>query len=90
VLIGIQTTIRGKRIIKHPYIVSGSIYGADTVNINYTLVEGDVKGRHVIIGKRTEVVGNVYYIDTIDVDDKAILANEPIQISEINEDRIEK
>jgi hypothetical protein len=44
----------------------------------------------VILGKRTEVAGNVYYIDTIDVHDKAILANEPIQISEIVEDRIEK
>jgi len=90
VLIGTQTAIRSKRITKHPYIVSGSIYGVDTVDINYTLVDGDVKGRHVIIGKRTEVSGNVYYIDSIEVNDKAVLANEPIQISEINESRIEK
>ncbi|MBY9014825.1 MAG: hypothetical protein KGD68_03965 [Candidatus Lokiarchaeota archaeon] len=90
VLIGAQTAIMDKRIIKHPYFVSGSIYGVDTVNINYTIVDGDVKGRHVIIGKRTEVAGNVYYIDSIEVDDKAVLANEPIQISEIKEDRIEK
>ncbi|MBY8981080.1 MAG: polymer-forming cytoskeletal protein [Candidatus Lokiarchaeota archaeon] len=90
VLIGTKTVIKGKRIAKHPYIVSGSIYGANTVDIKYTIVDGDVKGRHVIIGKRAEVVGNVYYIDSIDVDDKAFLTNVPIQISEINKDRIEK
>ncbi|HUW90924.1 MAG TPA: hypothetical protein VMV43_10485 [Candidatus Nanopelagicaceae bacterium] len=90
VLIGTQTAIRSKYIAKHPYIVSGSIYGVDTVDISHTLVDGDVKGRHVIIGNRTEVGGNVYYIDSIKVDDKAVLANEPIQISEIDEGRIGK
>jgi len=46
------------------------------------LVNGDVKGRNVIISKGTEVLGTIYYVDSIDVHDKTILANKPIQIKE--------
>ncbi len=45
-------------------------------------VEGDVKGRDVVIGRGTEVLGTVYYVDTIEVHDKATLANDAIKISE--------
>jgi len=44
----------------------------------------------VKIGKRTKVLGKVYYIDNIEVDVKATLAHEPIQISEIGEDKLQQ
>ena len=42
------------------------------------------------IGRKTEILGKVYYIDAIEVDHKAHLAYEPIQISEITEEEIQK
>ena len=42
------------------------------------------------IGKRTEIRGKVYYIDTIEIDAKVTLSHEPIQISEIAENTIDK
>jgi hypothetical protein len=44
----------------------------------------------VKIGKRAEITGRVYYIDSIEVDKKASLAHEPIQISEIAKNKLEK
>jgi len=90
VLIGIQTNLSGKKSNKHPYKVFGNIFATDDLELIYTFVEKDVRGRNVKIGKKTEISGNVYYIDTIEVDAKATLAHEPIQISEISENKLDK
>ncbi|MFX1594164.1 MAG: hypothetical protein ACFFCL_15850 [Promethearchaeota archaeon] len=72
----------GRSIYKHPNKVYGTILARNNIELYRTLVDGDVKGRDVRIGRGTEVLGTVYYVDTIDVHDKAILANKPIQIKE--------
>ncbi len=86
VLIGIQTRSTGK----HPYKVFGNIFATNDLELINSFVEGDVRGRNVKIGKKTEIMGKVYYIDTIEVDPKASLVHEPIQISEITENEIKK
>jgi cytoskeletal protein CcmA (bactofilin family) len=90
VLFGTNAPLRGKRGNKHPYKVFGKIFAEyDLVLIN-TFIEGDVRGRNVKIGRKTEVIGHVYYIDTVDVDPKATLDHVPIQISELKEKKLEK
>jgi len=85
VYIGVHAIITGRKKTRRPYIVDGSIFAANNVEIHNSLVIGDVKGRNVKIGNRTDVSGNVYYIDTIEVDAKATLAQAPIQITEVDE-----
>ena len=90
VYIGVHAVIIGRKKTRRPYIVDGSIIAANNVVIYNSLVIGDVKGRNVKIGNRTDISGNVYYIDNIEVDAKATLANDPIQITEAAEDIIQK
>ncbi|MFX1498904.1 MAG: hypothetical protein ACFFBH_15370 [Promethearchaeota archaeon] len=71
-----------RSMYKHPNKVYGSVYGRDKINLINSLVEKDVKGRNVYIGPKTEVLGTVYYVDSIEVDDNAVLNNEPVQIKE--------
>ena len=52
------------------------------VDILKTFVDGDIKGRDVKIGPGTEVRGEVFFINSIVVSPRAILAKEPIQISD--------
>jgi cytoskeletal protein CcmA (bactofilin family) len=81
VILGRERTL-SRSIYKHPNKVYGTILARNNVELIRALVEGDVKGRDVIIGRGTEISGTVYYVDTIEVDDKATLAHEPIQIPE--------
>ncbi|MBA7559529.1 hypothetical protein ES708_01144 [subsurface metagenome] len=90
VFIGTQTSFDLKRIVKHLYKVFGNIFSTNDVEIINTFVQGDVKGRNVKIGRRTEITGKVYYVDTIEINARATLTHEPIQISEIAEDKLEK
>lgn len=90
VFIGTQTHFGGKRVKKHPFKVYGDIFATNDLDLINTFVEGDVRGRDVKIGRKTEIIGKVYYIDSIEVDEKANLAHKPIQISEIVEEKIQK
>ena len=90
VFIGTQTSFDLKKRVKHPYKVFGNIFSTNDVEIINTFVQGDVKGRNVKIGRRTEITGKVYYVDTIEINARATLTHEPIQISEIAEDKLEK
>lgn len=62
-------------------IVEGHVLGTGEVYLANTTVEGDVKGLKVEIGPYTKVEGIVFYVDYIDVDKRADLANEPVKIS---------
>jgi cytoskeletal protein CcmA (bactofilin family) len=64
-----------------PSIIEGSIFGSKEVIIRNTVVHQDVKGVNVEIGPFSEVKGTVYYVDRIDIDDKAKLASNPVKIS---------
>jgi cytoskeletal protein CcmA (bactofilin family) len=70
-----------KATTKQSYKVYGNIFGINTVDITGTYVEGDVKARNVKLGKGTEISGTVYYVNSIVIDKKAKLANEPVQIT---------
>ncbi|MFW9877364.1 MAG: hypothetical protein ACFFG0_30105 [Candidatus Thorarchaeota archaeon] len=74
------TLVRARKIFKHPFRIFGSILAKNRIDITGARVEQDVKGRHVIIGRGTEVLGTVYYVETIEVHKQANLSNEPIQI----------
>ncbi|MFW9825848.1 MAG: hypothetical protein ACFFE4_23115 [Candidatus Thorarchaeota archaeon] len=77
ILIGTSETIKKKQHFR----VHGSVLAKNIVNIRRGHVEGDVKGKDVTIGKGTEVLGTVYYVDNLDVDKKTKLVNEPVQIN---------
>ncbi|MFX1601211.1 MAG: hypothetical protein ACFFB6_11500 [Promethearchaeota archaeon] len=77
VLFGVSENIRKRQ----HYKIHGSILAKNKVDIIRTDVEGDIKARDITIGKGSEVIGNVYFVDKIEVDKKAKLNNEPIQIS---------
>ena len=79
--IGRERLLGSKKLFKHPYKVNGNIFAENDIELIGTHVDGDVRGRNVKIRRATEVVGKVYYIDSIEVDAKATLANEPVQIS---------
>lgn len=76
-----------KKVFKQPYKVQGNIYAENQLDIIGAYVVGDVRGRNVKIGRKTEILGAVYYIDSIEVHKQATLANDPIQIKV---DEIEK
>ncbi|MFX1304967.1 MAG: hypothetical protein ACFE9X_16550 [Promethearchaeota archaeon] len=75
IIIGVSEKIR-----KQHYKIHGSILAKNNVDVIRTHVDGDIKGKNVSIGRGSEILGNVYYVDTIEIDDKAKLANEPTQI----------
>ncbi|MHA2280404.1 MAG: hypothetical protein ACXAC5_06105 [Promethearchaeota archaeon] len=64
---------------KQHYRIHGSVLAKNIVNIVKTHVEGDIKGRDITIGKGSEVLGTVYYVDNVDINKKVKLSNEPIQ-----------
>ncbi len=70
-----------RKLFKHPYKVYGHIFAEKDVDLISAYIDGDVRGRDVKIGRATEVVGTVYYIESIEIDPKAKLANDPVQIS---------
>jgi cytoskeletal protein CcmA (bactofilin family) len=65
---------------KQHYRIHGSVLAKNIVNVVKTHVEGDVKARDVTIGKGSEVLGTIYYVDNVDIDKKVKISNEPIQI----------
>ncbi|MBY8984577.1 MAG: hypothetical protein KGD65_05910 [Candidatus Lokiarchaeota archaeon] len=79
--LGVGRVLGSRGAFKHPVKVYGSVHASKSVNLVRALVEGDVRGKHVIIGKNTEILGKVYYVDTIEKHEKSILNHDPIQIS---------
>ncbi|MFX1326380.1 MAG: hypothetical protein ACFE8N_15630 [Promethearchaeota archaeon] len=77
VLFGSSDTIKIK---KQHYRVHGSIHAKNSVEIIRTAVAGDVRGKDVSIGQGSEIFGDVYYVDNLEIHKKAKLAKEPIQI----------
>ena len=69
-----------EKIKKQHYKIHGSILAKNNVDVIRTHVEGDIKGKAVTIGPGSEILGTVYYVDNVEIDKKAKLANEPTQI----------
>ena len=70
------------RPFKHPYKVHGNIVAENEIAIKKTFVGGDIEGRDVKIGKGTEVLGTVYYLNTIEVNPRANLSKKPIKVKD--------
>jgi cytoskeletal protein CcmA (bactofilin family) len=81
IYIQVGRILGGRSAFKHPVKVYGCILGRNSVNLVRTLVEGDVKGRNVLIGRNTEILGRVYYVDNIEISEKSMLNHAPVQIS---------
>jgi cytoskeletal protein CcmA (bactofilin family) len=81
IYINVGRVLGGRRAFKHPAKVYGNIFANNNLELVRILVEGDVRGRNVKIGRNTEILGKVYYIDTIEINEKSILKYDPIQIS---------
>ncbi|MFX1313248.1 MAG: hypothetical protein ACFFHD_11635 [Promethearchaeota archaeon] len=69
-----------EKVKKQHYRIHGSIIAKNDVNIIRTRVGRDIKGRNVKIGQGSEIFGNVYYVENIEINGKAKLENEPNQI----------
>ncbi len=65
---------------KHPYKIQGSVFGKNKVDLTKTLVEGNVKGFDVKIGRKTKVNGQIYFVNSIKVKRSAKLSSDPIRI----------
>ena len=66
---------------RHLYKVGGSLFAKNSVDVKRTSVAGDVKGYDVYIGRRSEVGGKIYYVNSLRVKRSAKLTGEPIQIN---------
>jgi len=74
---------RKEKIVKFNrfhYFITGNIHAKDLVSINRTLVEGDIRGRSIIVERYSQVDGTIYYVDDYIIDDKAKISNPPVQI----------
>ncbi|MFX1380158.1 MAG: hypothetical protein ACFFA4_13810 [Promethearchaeota archaeon] len=76
VLFGVSENIKKRQ----HYRIHGSIHAKNKVDVIKTHVNGDVKGREIKLGKGSEILGNVYYVDKIELDKKVKLNNDPTQI----------
>ncbi|MFX0034304.1 MAG: hypothetical protein ACFE9I_01525 [Candidatus Hermodarchaeota archaeon] len=65
---------------KQHYKVHGSIHAKSTVNVVKIHVDGDIKGKDITIGRGSEILGNIYYVDNIDIGKKVKLTSEPKKI----------
>ena len=61
-------------------VIHNSVFGTGEVYLGNTRVEGDVKGLNVTIGPYSKVEGTIYYVEHIEVDNRAKIENEPVQI----------
>ncbi|MHA1707634.1 MAG: hypothetical protein ACTSX6_07030 [Candidatus Heimdallarchaeaceae archaeon] len=62
-------------------VIEGIVFAQNSIILNNTIVESDVKGVDVTIGPHSEVLGRVYYVDSVEISDKAKLSFKPIQIT---------
>ncbi len=71
--------LRRKRLSRSE--IGKDVFATGDLYIANTNVGGDVKGLNVEIGPFTKVNGTVFYVERIDIDNRAELANEPVKIS---------
>lgn len=62
------------------YEVGGSLFAKNNVDVRNTSVKGDIKGYDVYVGRRSEVSGTIYYVNSLRVKRSAKLTSEPIRI----------
>ncbi|MHA1728619.1 MAG: zinc ribbon domain-containing protein [Promethearchaeota archaeon] len=63
-------------------IVGGSIIGSNRVEVDNVDVKGDIYGYDVAIGPQSLINGKINYVNSIQIDKKAKISNEPTKIGE--------
>ena len=71
--------LRRRRLSKSE--IGKDVFATGELYIANTDVNGDVKALSVELGPYSKVNGTVYYVERLDVDKRAELANEPVKIS---------
>ncbi len=62
-------------------LIKGDIAAKEKVSVNNIKVLGEIQGRIVHIGDNSEIQGNVFYVDEINISPDALLIHEPVKIS---------
>lgn len=66
--------------VKYAYRVNGNIITRESVEIDRSLIEGDIKSRNIKLGRFTKVNGTIYYAENCEVHKRVKLAREPVKI----------
>ena len=82
VLLSFQKHEKKRLFVKFKHQVDGNIHAKDLASIDRAKINGDIRCRSALIGKDVQVDGTIYYVDDCIIDEKAIIKNEPIKISE--------
>ena len=61
--------------------IDGSLHIEENLEIRHIHVKGGVLARRVKLGKNTRIDGNVYYVDSLEMEDDPELATKPEKIS---------
>ena len=84
-IVGENVIIEKSDNVKIPFskrsLITGDIAVKEKVSVNNIKVLGEIQGRIVHIGEKSEIQGNVFYVDEIDISSDAILMHEPVKIS---------
>ncbi len=84
-VVGENVIIKKSDNVKLPFskrsIIAGDIAVKEKVSVNHIKVLGEIQGRNVHIGENSEIQGNVFYVDEIEISPDAQLIHEPVKIS---------
>jgi cytoskeletal protein CcmA (bactofilin family) len=84
ILLSFNKREKKRLFVKFKHQVDGNIEAKDLVSVDRAKVHGDIRCRSALIGKDVDVQGVIYYVDDCIIDEKAILKNKPVKISEDN------
>ena len=62
-------------------LVTGDIAVKEKVSIDNIKVLGEIQGKIIQIGENSEIQGNVFYVDEVEISSDAHLLHEPVKIS---------
>jgi cytoskeletal protein CcmA (bactofilin family) len=84
-VVGENVIIEKSDKVKLPFsrrsLITGDIAVKGNITIDNIKVIGEIQGRNVHIGENSEIQGNVFYVDEIDISSGALLMHEPVKIS---------
>ena len=84
-IVGENVIIKKSYDVKTPFskrsLIMGDIAVKEKVSVDNIKVLGEIQGRIVNIGDNSEIQGNVFYVDEINISPEALLIHEPVKIS---------
>jgi cytoskeletal protein CcmA (bactofilin family) len=82
ILLSFKKKEKKRLFVKYKHQVDGNIEAKDLVSIDRAKVNGDIRCKSALIGKDVEIKGTIYYVDDCIIDEKAIVNQKPVKISE--------